>query len=71
VHPHWLLALHVHVVFVPHVAMSDPAIVHVRVQKCVVGSPIDEHRCATGVSEQSLSDAQNLPIPSSLPVSPG
>jgi hypothetical protein len=51
--------------------MSDPAIVQVRVQKCVVGSPIDEHRCATGVSEQSLSDAQNLPIPSSLPVSPG
>jgi hypothetical protein len=69
VQPHWLLELHVQVVFVPHVAMSEPAIEQVRVQKCVVGSPIVEHSGA--VFPQSLSDWQNFPIPSSLPMSPG
>jgi hypothetical protein len=69
VHPHWLLALHVQVAAVPH-ASVDP-IGHVFVQKCVVGSPSDEHSFAATVLLQSERLAQNLPIPISLPVSPG
>jgi hypothetical protein len=41
------------------------------VQKWVIGLPRLEHSGAICVVEQSFCDAQNLPIPSSLPVSPG
>ena len=67
--PHWLLELHVHAVLVPQ-SVVDPA-VQVFVQKCVCGSPRSEHSGAAWVDEQSDSDAQNFPMPSSLPVSPG
>jgi hypothetical protein len=46
-------------------------IAHVFVQKCVVGSPIVEHSFADWVLLQSERLAQNFPMPSSLPVSPG
>lgn len=68
-HPHWLLALHVHIAFVPHFSASVAG-VHVAVQKCASGSPIFEHSGAV-VSVQSESLSQNRPMPSSLPVSPG
>lgn len=41
------------------------------VQKCVVGSPSDEHSVADMLPEQSERLAQNFPTPTSLPVSPG
>jgi hypothetical protein len=64
-----LLESHTHCAPFPQ-APVEP-IEHVFVQKCVAGSPRLEHNGALEVEEQSLSDAQNLPTPRSLPVSPG
>jgi hypothetical protein len=49
VQPHWLLALHSQVAFEPHweaEPLPEPLPVQVIVQKCVVGSPSDEHSVA-------------------------
>ena len=67
--PHWLDELHVHSAPVPHASVEP--IGHVFVQKCVSGSPRLEQSGALCVEPQSEIDAQYLPTPSSLPMSPG
>jgi hypothetical protein len=70
VQPHWFWSLQVQVVALPQSA-APVAIEHSFVQKNVLGSPKLEHSPAWPLLPQSSSLAQNLPTPSSLPVSPG
>ena len=63
--PHWFEELQTHVAPVPH--WSVEPIGHVFVQKCVIGSPSDEHNRASEFVLQSDRLAQNFPMPSSLP----
>jgi hypothetical protein len=70
VQPHWLELLHVQVVLVPQSAAPVAAEQNF-VQKNVVESPRFEHSPAEPLLSQSFKVAQNLPTPSSLPVSPG
>lgn len=69
VQPQRLLPSQVHAAPVPH-SVVEPWVQRL-VQKCVFGSPKLEQRLAVVEPKQSVSDAQYLPIPSSLPTSPG